>query len=237
VSVSNACAVTSAGLQVFYRDDDQGILLGASLTKNGWVYEIVDGDRQKDGRTTGDVGFKIKAVTLSNSVYLIYDSILTLSSSGSAAQGEVRVATRNSIFPEDWSYRTLDGPDNGLPVAGYEVAIKSAGKKIAAAWLSASGNSLPNPDMVRFMVLNQDKEPITLFSKTMGTPGSPLVIDQESLIYGCEKRICSTDSYGVTQKLITASPHKGVQESATFKLKGKRFLVTSISGKLVSYSI
>ena len=40
VSISNACAVTPAGLQVFYRDESQGILLGAALSKSGWIYEI-----------------------------------------------------------------------------------------------------------------------------------------------------------------------------------------------------
>ena len=237
VSVSNACAVTPAGLQVFYRDEDQGILLGASLTKNGWVYEIVDGDREKDGRTTGDVGFKVKAVSLGKSVYLIYDSVLTLSSKNLATQGEVRVATRATIFPEDWKYQTLDGPDNGLAVAGYDVAITSSDKKVAVAWLGASGNSLPNPDLVRFMILNQDEEPFTLTSKALGTPGSPLVIDEKGLFYGCARRICSTDTYGVAQKLISASPLLGVEESAIFTLKGKRFLVTSTNGKLATYRV
>jgi hypothetical protein len=237
VSVSNTCVATSDGLQVFYRDESQGILLGATLTKNGWVYEIVDGDREQNGRTTGDVGFRIKSATIGKSTYLIYDSVLTLSSSGVATQGEVRIATRNSIYPEDWKYRTLDGPDNGVPVAGYDVAIVGAGKNVAAAWLSASGNSLPNPDLVRFMILDQDKEPITLTAKSLGMPGKPLIIDDFGMFYGCENRICSTDTYGVTQKLITASTLQGVQESATFKAKGKRFLVTSIEGKLVSYRI
>ncbi len=42
----------------------RGILLGAALTDEGWVYEIVDGDRQTERRSTGDVGFSLKAVAL-----------------------------------------------------------------------------------------------------------------------------------------------------------------------------
>jgi hypothetical protein len=163
--------------------------------------------------------------------------VLTISSKNLATQGEVRVATRDTIFPEDWRYNTLDGPDKGIAVAGYEVTISSSGKKVAAAWLSASGNSLPNPDSLRFMILNQDEEPFTLTSKALGTPGSPLVIDASGLFYGCEGRICSTDTYGVAQKLISASPLLGVEESATFTLKGKRFLATSENGKLVTYRV
>ena len=86
------------------------------------------------------------------------------------------------------------------------------------------------------MILNQDEEPFTLTSKTLGTLGSPLVIDAKGLFYGCEKRLCFTDTFGVAQKLISASPLLGVKESTTFTLKGKRFLVTSTNGKLVTYS-
>jgi hypothetical protein len=183
------------------------------------------------------VGFEIKAAVSSNSVYVIYDSVLTLSSLNRATQGEVRVASRASIFPEDWKYQTLDGPDNGLAVAGYDVAISSSAEKVAVAWLGASGNSLPKPDLVRFMILNQDDEPFTLSSISLGTPGPPLVIDERGLFYGCEGRICSTDNYGVAQKLISAFPTLGVKESAIYKLKGKRFLVTSTNRKLVTYGI
>ena len=45
VSVSSACAVTSAGIQVFYRDESQGILLGAVKDKLDWRYESVLGDK------------------------------------------------------------------------------------------------------------------------------------------------------------------------------------------------
>ena len=159
VSISNACAVTPSGLQVFYRDESQGILLGAVLTKEGWVYEIVDGDRQTEGRSTGDVGFSLKAIALGKSVFVLYDSVLTLSSNDVATQGEIRLARRNSVFPEDWQYSTLDGPDNGVAVAGYRVALAQSGKKVAAAWLSANGNRLPNPDQIRFLVIDQDETP------------------------------------------------------------------------------
>jgi len=186
VSVSNACAVTSAGVQVFYRDETQGILLGATLSKSGWVYEIVDGDRETDGRTTGDVGFTLSATSIRKSVYLIYDSVLSLSSSNIATQGEVRLAKRDSIFPEDWSYQTLDGPNNGAAVAGYEVSLASYSNKVAASWLSASGNRVPNPDQIKFMVLNEDEEAGVLESNDLGNVGSPLLVDPKGLFFGCE---------------------------------------------------
>jgi hypothetical protein len=233
VSVSNACAVTTSGLQVFYRDESQGILLGASLTKNGWVYEIVDGDSQTDDRTTGDVGFSLSAVANDRTVYLIYDSVLTLSSSNYATQGEVRVAQRNTIYPEDWQYKTLDGPDNGVAVAGYDVMLAKSGNKIAAAWLSASGNRLPNPDQIRFSILDEDYTPNSARVEEFGTPGSPIVIDNKGLLFGCEKRLCSLGNSAASAKLVNGALLDGVKESATLTINKVRYAVTSINKKLV----
>ncbi|NDC13447.1 MAG: fibronectin, partial [Actinobacteria bacterium] len=137
VSVSNACAITSNGLQIFYRDETQGILLAAIDTKNGWVYEIVDGDRKTDGRTTGDVAFHLSAVALGKTVYLLYDAVITVSANQTPTEGEVRLASRNSIYPEDWKFITVDGPDAGVAVAGYGTALSVVNKTLALSWLSA----------------------------------------------------------------------------------------------------
>ena len=233
VSVSNACAVTPAGVQVFYRDESQGIILGAALTKSGWIYEIVDGDRQSEGRTTGDVGFSLSAVASGKSVYLIYDSVLTLSSSNVATQGEVRLAKRNSIFPEDWRYSTLDGPDNGVAVAGYDVSISNSGNRIAAAWLAASGIRLPNADEVRFLIVDEDEFPSRLSPEKHGTPGSPLLIDNKGLLFGCQERLCSVGSYSSTPKLSNGAILNNVKDSAIVTINKVRYAVTPISKKLV----
>jgi len=233
VSVSNTCAVTPAGLQVFYRDESQGIILGAALTKTGWIYEIVDGDRQSEGRTTGDVGFSLSAVASGKSVYLIYDSVLTLSSNNVATQGEVRLAKRNSIYPEDWSYTTLDGPDNGVAVAGYDVSISNSGNRIAAAWLAASGLRLPYADEVRFLIVNQDEYPSRLSPERHGTPGSPLLIDSKGMVFGCQDRICSVGAYSSTPKLNNGAILNSIKDSAIVTIDKVRYVVTSLSKKLV----
>jgi hypothetical protein len=233
VSISNACAVTPAGLQVFYRDETQGILLGAVLTKEGWVYEIVDGDRQIDGRSTGDVGFSLKAISLDKTVYVLYDSVLTLSSNDIATQGEIRLAKRNTIFPEDWQYSTLDGPENGVAVAGYQVALAKFGKKIAAAWLSANGNRLPDPDQIRFQIIDDAETPDGRQVDNYGTPGSPLVIDDKSILFGCEKRLCSAGNASTTPKLMNGAILDGVKDCAIVTINMVRYAVTSFNKKLV----
>ncbi|MFM8191959.1 MAG: fibronectin type III domain-containing protein, partial [Actinomycetota bacterium] len=233
VSISNACAVTTGGLQVFYRDESQGILLGATLTKTGWIYEIVDGDRQTEGRSTGDVGFSLKALAVGKSVYVLYDSVLTLSSNDIATQGEIRLARRNSIFPEDWQYSTLDGPDYGVAVAGYRVALAQSGKKVAAAWLSANGNRLPNPDQIRFLVIDEDESPEGREVDSYGTPGSPLVIDDKSILFGCEKRLCAASNSSTNPKLMNGAILDGVKDGAIVTINKVRYAVTSINKKLV----
>jgi hypothetical protein len=225
--------VTPAGLQVFYRDESQGILLGAVQTKTGWVYEIVDGDRQTDGRSTGDVGFSISAIASGKTVYVLYDSVLTLSSNSVATQGEVRLAKRNTIYPEDWQYSTLDGPDNGVAVAGYDVALAKSGNKIAAAWLSASGNRLPDPDQLRFTLVDEDEVPGSRSVESFGTPGAPVVIDEKGLLFGCEKRLCSASTANTAPKLVSGAILDGVKESATITINKVRYAVTSINKKLV----
>jgi hypothetical protein len=233
VSISNACAVTPSGLQVFYRDESQGILLGAVLTKEGWIYDIVDGDRQTDGRSTGDVGFSLKAIAQGKTVYVLYDSVLTLSSNDIATQGEIRLARRDTIFPEDWQYSTLDGPDYGVAVAGYRVALAQSGKKVAAAWLSASGNRLPNPDQIRFLIIDQDESPGSREVDNFGTPGSPLVIDEKSILFGCEKRLCAAGNASTTPKLMNGAILDGVKDGAIVTINKVRYAVTSINKRLV----
>jgi hypothetical protein len=233
VSISNACATSTAGLQVFYRDESQGILLGATLTRGGWVYEIVDGDRQTDGRSTGDVGFSLEALAIGKSVYVLYDSVLTLSSKNFATQGEIRLAQRNSIFPEDWKYSTLDGPDYGVAVAGYRIALAQSGKKVAAAWFSANGNHLPYPDQIRFLVVDEDEVPRSREVNNYGIPGSPLFIDDKSILFGCEKRLCSVSNISTTPKLMNGAILDGVKDSAIVTLNRVRYAVTSINKKLV----
>jgi hypothetical protein len=233
VSVSNACAVTTKGLQVFYRDESQGILLGATLTKEGWVYEIVDGDRQTEGRSTGDVGFSLRALAVGKSVYVLYDSVLTVSSNEIATQGEIRLARRNSIFPEDWEYSTLDGPDFGVAVAGYRVALSQFNNKIAAAWLGANGNRLPNPDQIRFLVIDQDESPGSREATFFGTPGSPLTIDGKNIIFGCEKRLCAAGNESNTPKLMSGAILDGLKDGAIVTVDKLRYAVTSLNKKLV----
>jgi hypothetical protein len=231
VSVSNACASTSQGLQVFYRDESQGILLGAVKTSNGWVYEIVDGDKTSEGRTTGDVAFHLSATSDKHTVYLIYDSVLTINSNRDATSGEVRLAIRKTVFPEDWRYQTLDGPDNGNAVAGYATAIFHNRGRVTAAWLVSRGDSLPNPSTISYAEVTENNIPYNLNISDFGHPSAPLIIDSKNIAFGCQSRICRVSAFDKKTRLVNGSMRFS-KKASTLIIKENTFLVVAYKGRL-----
>lgn len=233
VSVSNACAVNASGIQVFYRDDTEGLLLSASLTAAGWTYEIVDGDRNSDGRTTGDVGLSLRAISLGKTVYVLYDSIIYRSSNNLAVQGETRLAKRDSLFPEDWEYKTLDGPSYGVAVAGYRVALSKKNGTVVAAWLSANGKQLPDPDEIKYQYLVSDETYRTIENQDLGTPHSPLAIYEDQIIFGCAKRLCSLNKDTGKARLLSGDFLAVGVESSALKITNTNYVIFSHKNKLM----
>ena len=119
VSVANACVATASSVQVFYRDETQGVLLGAVKTKTfPWKYELLDGDRKTDGRSTGDVGFHLQAIFDGAKVYVAYDSVVSMNLKKEITSGAIRIATRTGIDPRSWVYQTLDVSTDEASVFG-----------------------------------------------------------------------------------------------------------------------
>jgi hypothetical protein len=232
VSVSNACAITQSRIQVFYRDETQGILLGAVRTKNGWTYEIVDGDKATENRTTGDVALTLDATSLDRTVYLIYDSVLSIDSSRNTTSGEVRVAYRKSIYPEDWKYLTLDGPENGTSIAGYATKTLSSNGKMFTAWLSSSRESLLGPSNLRLFEIDSDREQTLFETSSYGIPSSPLLLSASKLYFGCNARLCSVNSK--TKKIeLVSGKFKFSKNGAILKIGYSNYLFASQNGRLV----
>jgi hypothetical protein len=232
VSVSNACAVTPAGVQIFYRDETQGILLGAIKTKNEWIYEIVDGDRKTDDRTTGDVAFSLAAAVDKNSVYIIYDSILTVNSNNQVTQGELRMATRNTVYPEDWKYKTVDGPDNGGSVSGYAVSITNVRNSIYASWLSSRVTSTTIQYFINLLELRDIGNVTSSTPTKFGSPSAPLSIDSQGIVFGCEKRICSSNLKFSNTYLGYGGLGAGMFGQLTSLYKN-RYFITTVRKRLV----
>ena len=234
VSVSSACAVTASGVQVFYRDESQGILLGAVKDKLDWRYEIVDGDKDTEDRTTGDVAFHLKATTVGKKIHLIYDSVRGFDMDRNVTRSEMRYATRSSAFVEDWTYKTLDVPGNGVSVAGYDVAIFNGARGINTGWFTGTGASFPNPDQVRYQLFGA-----TSFtdakSVEYGVPNSPIVMDDRTIMFGCQLRLCALNQASRSVSLISNGTVQEGSLSSWITLNKIRYAVAGVSGKLTLF--
>jgi hypothetical protein len=234
VSVSSACAVTTAGVQVFYRDESQGILLGAVKDKNDWRYEIVDGDKDTEDRTTGDVAFHMKSITVGKKIHLIYDSVRDFDLDRNVTRGDIRYATRSSAFVEDWSYKTLDTPGEGVAVAGYDVSVFNAARGVNLGWFTGSGVSFPDPNQVRYQTLLSST--ISNVSTTnYGVPNSPIEIDEKSILFGCNLRLCSINKADKSISLVSSGSIKDGGKSNWINVNKIRYAVAGVSGKLTLF--
>jgi len=131
----------------FLRDESQGVLLGAVKTKApGWVYEMVDGDRKTDGRTTGDVGFHLQAIFDGVKTYVAYDSVVTMNQKKEITSGAIRIATRTGSDANTWNYQTLDVSTDDASVFGYDVAMSKVNNDVFITWMATSPTTFPKPN-------------------------------------------------------------------------------------------
>jgi len=236
VSVSNACAITSAGEQVFYRDESQGILLGAVRDGKNWRYEIIDGDSELRNRTMGDVAFHLKAITVGKSVNVFYDSVLSINNTDKSVQrGEIRIASRDSAFAEDWRYQTIQPTGGNTVVAGYDVAATLISKVIYTGWLAASGISLPKPDQVQWSRMDSVALPSTSKTDYFGAPSAPVAVDNSAVIFGCEDRLCVYNKNDQTINLISTETVKDAKSATWITINKVKFALVASGGKLALF--
>jgi len=236
VSVSNACAVTPSGVSVFYRDESQGVLLGATkrINTTKWIYELIDGDRKTDNRSTGDVAFHLAAYVVNSITHIIYDSVLVINQKRDITSGEVRYATRTGVSPNTWSYTTLDQAENGIPVAGFDVAIAPEKAGIRMVWIAAGTNSAPVPNQIRSSFVGKTKDITTATIEGFGTPGAYLTLDNGELIFNCESRLCSmnlalpNNPIRLVSSTQTTEPGRGVFVT----IDKKKFLLAALDRRI-----
>jgi hypothetical protein len=236
VSVANACSVSAAGVQVFYRDESQGILLGAVKAKGSkdWKYELVDGDRKTDDRTTGDVAFHLDALFDGKSTILLYDSVLTINQRKAATSGAIRVAQRIGVNPGAWRYTTLDISEGPIAVVGYDVELQKGARGILATWLTSSTLTLPKAEQIRWAYLAAPKVVKTLPTTGYGTPSKFLSSNGSTTIFNCEERLCAIDLSAQTLSLVAKEQSVDGVDSAWIVLNSARYLVAGIGNQLVS---
>ncbi|CAN2224850.1 Fibronectin type III [Candidatus Nanopelagicaceae bacterium] len=235
VSISNACSVSAAGVQVFYRDESQGILLGAVKAKGAtdWSYELVDGDRKTDDRTTGDVAFHLDALFDGKDTILLYDSVLTINTRKEATSGAIRVAQRNGLSATAWRYSTLDSSGGPIAVVGYDVALQKGARGILATWLTSSTLTLPKAEQIRWTYLSAPTVIKTLPTTGYGTPSKFLSSDGQTTIFNCQERLCAIDIAKNALSLVTKEQNPDGFDSAWIVLNKIRYLVSGIDNQLL----
>lgn len=238
VSVSNACIANASSVQVFYRDESQGVLLGAVRGKGApWKYELVDGDRKTEGRTTGDVGMHLQAIYDGAKVFVAYDSIVAMNQKREMTAGAIRIATRTSTDPAAWSYQTLDISTDDALIFGFDVALAKVGGDIFATWLAASAATAPKPNQIRWTKLSDSLKISKITTESFGTPGEYLATDGKTIIFNCQERLCALDTskkdLGQSAiRLVSSTQGSEPTQSAWVTVNKVKFILATINGKL-----
>ena len=238
VSVANACVATASSVQVFYRDETQGVLLGAVRTKtSSWKYELIDGDRKTDGRTTGDVGFHLQAIFDGSKVYVAYDSVVSMNQKKEITSGAIRIATRTGIEPTAWAYQTLDISTDDASIFGFDVALAKVNGDVLATWLATSTATAPKPNQVRWVLLSDPTKISKLTTENFGTPGEYLATDGRTIIFNCQERLCALDTskkdLGQSAiRLVSSTQGSEPTQSAWVTVNKVKLLLATVNGKL-----
>ena len=238
VSVANACVATASSVQVYYRDETQGVLLGAVKTRTStWKYELVDGDRKTDGRTTGDVGFHLQAIFDGSKTYVAYDSVVSMNQKKEITSGAIRIATRTGIEPRDWAYQTLDISTDDASIFGFDVALAKVNGDVMATWLAASTATAPKPNQVRWALLSDPTKISRLTTENFGTPGEYLTTDGRTIIFNCQERLCALDTskkdLGQSAiRLVSSTQGSEPTQSAWVTVNKVKYLLATVNGKL-----
>ena len=236
VSVANACSVSSVGVQVFYRDESQGILLGAVKASGSkeWKYELVDGDRKTDGRTTGDVAFHLDALFDGRETVLLYDAVDAINQRKIVTAGSIHVAKRSGVSPSAWRYSTLDTSFGPVAVAGYDVALQKGARGILATWLTSSALTIPKAEKIRWTYLAAPNDVKTIATNGFGTPSKFLSSNGSTTVFNCQERLCALDISTNALSLVAKEQNIDGFDSAWIVLNKVRYLISGIDGKLVS---
>ncbi len=238
VSSSHACVASANSLQIFYRDETQGVLLGAVKVKgSAWRYELVDGDRKADGRTTGDVGFHVRAIIDGSVTYVAYDSVLSINQKNEITSGAVRVASRTTLDPGAWRYQTLDISTDDALIFGFDVAIARTSSGVFLSWLAASAATTPKPNQVRWTSLKNPTKISETATDTFGVPGEFLATDGKIIVFNCQERLCALDTskkvLGQSAiRLVSSTQGPEPIQSAWATVNKVKYLLATINGKL-----
>jgi hypothetical protein len=100
--------------------------------------------------------------------------------------------------------------------------------------LTGTGASFPNPNQVRYQLLGA-----TLFtdatSVNYGVPNSPIAMDDKTIMFGCQLRLCALNRTNRSVTLLSNSTVEDGSLSSWITLNKTRYAVAGVSGKLTLF--
>jgi hypothetical protein len=174
----------------------------------------------------------VKATNVGNNVYLFYDSVLQVNQDKTPTQGEIRLATRSTVYPEDWSYSTPDPAGSGTTIAGYDIAIAQGKNGISGAWLASSGITIPSADQIRWASLTGTTLVGNSPSDYFGTPKAAVATDGTNVLYNCADRLCSLNTSTKGIALVSGLDFSNTSRFDWIILNKQEYAIAGVNGAL-----
>ncbi|MFM2270847.1 MAG: hypothetical protein RIS01_876, partial [Actinomycetota bacterium] len=102
---------------------------------------------------------------------------------------------------------------------------------VNVGWFTGSGASFPNPNQIRYQVLGANTFTDVTTSE-YGIPNSPLTIDDKTIMFGCQLRLCALNRANGSVDLISSGSIQSGSTSSWITLNKIRYAVAGVSGKL-----
>jgi hypothetical protein len=119
-------------------------------------------------------------------------------------------------------------------MTGYDVSIVKTLDGIVASWMIAAPTSIPNPNMIRWSILQPAAEQNVAATANYGAPSKFLNIDGSSIAFNCAKRLCVLDRSKPAQTISLVSTEENSEgiSSAWIVINRVRYLVAGYKGQL-----
>jgi len=146
------------------------------------------------------------------------------------------MATRSTIYPEDWSYKNLETTGELVAVPGYDISMSANSKQVFGSWLSSTPMTRPKPDRIKSRLISDIDAPVAGFAEDHGSLSGPLAEDFTGALFGCEGRVCAMSRQSQAVTLIVDKEVSPKQMAIWLKLGRERFAVIGVAGKLTLYA-
>ena len=173
--------------------------------------------------------------SIGSQVYVVYDSVLSVNNDHKALRGEVRLASRSTVYPEDWKYDTIQSVGGSVAVAGFDVSLLIQGKTLYTSWLNASGISVPSANQISWSEVNPISDPITAGTDYFGIPNAPISLGDRSILFKCANRLCALNKTDQSISLVSGGNFDNSARSEWIIINKVRYALTSYSGKLTLF--